>query len=481
MAHRILIPTPLRPFADRQDVVEVDGGTVGELLQALVARYGDLRRHLYNDDGKLRSFVNVYVNDEDIRHLDRERTPLKTGDTISIVPSVAGGSDAAVQREIPELTREEVQRYSRHLIMPEVGMDGQRKLKAGSVVCIGAGGLGSPAAMYLAAAGIGTLGIVDFDTVDASNLHRQIIYGTSDVGRRKLEASGERIASLNPGVKVVEHETALTSKNALDILRDYDVVLDGTDNFQTRYLVNDACVLLGKPNAYGSIFRFDGQASVFAVKGGPCYRCLYPEPPPPGLVPSCAEGGVLGVLPGIIGIIQATEAIKLILGTGQPLVGRLLLYDALQMRFRELKLRRDPDCPVCGDHPTIRALVDYDAFCGITPPQAQPAASGVPEVTVEELKKQLDRGENVFVLDVREPNEYQICKIAGSKLIPLGDLPARVGELDRDRDLVVHCKMGGRSAKAVALLQERGFTRVRNLKGGILAWIDRVDPTQSKY
>ncbi len=481
MAHRILIPTPLRPFADRQDVVEVDGGTVGELLQALVSKYGDLRRHLYNDDGKLRSFVNVYVNDEDIRHLDREKTPLKTGDTISIVPSVAGGSDAAVQREIPELTREEVQRYSRHLIMPEVGMEGQRKLKAGSVVCVGAGGLGSPAAMYLAAAGIGTLGIIDFDTVDASNLHRQIIYGTTDVGRRKLEASSERIASLNPGVRVVEHEVALTSKNALDILRDYDVVLDGTDNFQTRYLVNDACVLLGKPNAYGSIFRFDGQASVFAVKGGPCYRCLYPEPPPPGLVPSCAEGGVLGVLPGIIGIIQATEAIKLILGAGQPLVGRLLLYDALQMRFRELKLRRDPDCPVCGDHPTIKALVDYDAFCGITPPQAQSAASGVPEVTAEELKKQLDRGENVFVLDVREPNEYQICKIAGSKLIPLGELPQRVAELDRDREMVVHCKMGGRSAKAVALLQERGFTRVRNLKGGILAWIDRVDPSQSKY
>jgi MoaD family protein len=481
MAHRILIPTPLRPFADRQDVVEIDGGTVGDVLQGLVSKYGDLRRHLYNDDGRLRSFVNVYVNDEDIRHLDREKTPLKAGDTISIVPSVAGGSDAAVEHEAPELTREEVQRYSRHLIMPEVGMDGQRKLKAGSVVCIGAGGLGSPAAMYLAAAGIGTLGIVDFDVVDASNLHRQIIYGTSDVGRRKLEASGERIASLNPGVKVVTHETALTSKNALDILRDYDVVLDGTDNFQTRYLVNDACVLLGKPNAYGSIFRFDGQASVFAVKGGPCYRCLYPEPPPPGLVPSCAEGGVLGVLPGVIGIIQATEAIKLILGTGQPLIGRLLLYDALQMRFRELKLRRDPDCPVCGDHPTIKALVDYEAFCGIAPAQTQPAAAGMPEVTAEELKRQLDRGENVFVLDVREPNEYQICKITGSKLIPLGELPARVSELDRDRDLVVHCKMGGRSAKAVALLQERGFTRVRNLKGGILAWIDRVDPTQSKY
>jgi molybdopterin/thiamine biosynthesis adenylyltransferase/rhodanese-related sulfurtransferase/molybdopterin converting factor small subunit len=482
MAHRILIPTPLRPFAGRQDVVEVDGGTVGDVLQGLVTQYGDLRRHLYNDDGRLRSFVNVYVNDEDIRHLDRENTALKAGDTISIVPSVAGGSEAAVQREIPELTRDEVQRYSRHLIMPEVGMDGQRKLKAASVVCVGAGGLGSPAAMYLAAAGIGTLGIVDFDVVDSSNLQRQIIYGTPDVGRRKLDASRERIEALNPGVEVVLHEAALTSKNALDILRDYDVVLDGTDNFQTRYLVNDACVLLGKPNAYGSIFRFDGQASVFAVKGGPCYRCLYPEPPPPGLVPSCAEGGVLGVLPGVIGIIQATEAIKLVLGAGQPLVGRLLLYDALQMRFRELKLRRDPDCPVCGDHPTIKALVDYEAFCGITPAQTQPAAaSGVPEVTAEELKKQLDRGENVFVLDVREPNEYQICKIAGSKLIPLGDLPARVGELDRDRDLVVHCKMGGRSAKAVALLQERGFTRVRNLKGGILAWIDRVDPTQSKY
>jgi molybdopterin/thiamine biosynthesis adenylyltransferase/rhodanese-related sulfurtransferase/molybdopterin converting factor small subunit len=480
MAHRILIPTPLRPFADRQDVVEIDGGTVGELLQALVGKYADLRRHLYNDDGKLRSFVNVYVNDEDIRHLDREKTALKTGDTISIVPSVAGGSDAAVH-EAPELTREEVQRYSRHLIMPEVGMDGQRKLKAGSVVCVGAGGLGSPAAMYLAAAGIGKLGIIDFDTVDASNLHRQIIYGTADVGRRKLEASGERIASLNPGVKVVTHETALTSKNALDILSNYDVVLDGTDNFQTRYLVNDACVLLGKPNAYGSIFRFDGQASVFAVKGGPCYRCLYPEPPPPGLVPSCAEGGVLGVLPGVIGIIQATEAIKLIIGAGQPLIGRLLLYDALQMRFRELKLRRDVECPVCGDHPTIKALVDYDAFCGITPPQAQSAAAGPPEVTAEELKKQLDRGDSVFVLDVREPNEYQICKISGSKLIPLGELAQRTGELERDRDIVVHCKMGGRSAKAVALLQERGFTRVRNLKGGILAWIDRVDPTQSKY
>jgi sulfur-carrier protein adenylyltransferase/sulfurtransferase len=481
MAHRILIPTPLRPFAGKQDFVEIDGGTVGEILQSLVAQYGDLRRHLYNDDGKLRSFVNIYVNDEDIRHLEREKTALKAGDTVSIVPSVAGGMDAVVHREAAELNREEVQRYSRHLIMPEVGMEGQRKLKAARVLCIGAGGLGAPAAMYLAAAGVGTLGIVDFDTVDASNLHRQIIYGTADVGRRKLEVSRDRLESMNPSLKVVMHDVALTSKNALDVLRDYDVILDGTDNFQTRYLVNDACVLLGKPNAYGSIFRFDGQASVFAVKDGPCYRCLYPEPPPPGLVPSCAEGGVLGVLPGIIGIIQATEAIKLILGAGQPLVGRLLLYDALQMRFRELKLRRDVECPVCGDNPTIRELIDYDAFCGVTPPSATPPSSGVPEITVEELKAQIDGGRTPFILDVREPNEYQICRIPGSMLIPLGEVAARSAELDKDREMVVHCKMGGRSAKAVALLQDRGFTRVRNLKGGILSWIDKVDPTQSKY
>jgi adenylyltransferase/sulfurtransferase len=482
MAHRILIPTPLRPFAGKQDVVELDGGTVGEILQALVAQYGDLRKHLYNDEGKLRSFVNIYVNDEDIRHLERDKTVLKAGDTVSIVPSVAGGVGAVVQREGEELSRDEVQRYSRHLIMPEVGMEGQRKLKAARVLCIGAGGLGAPASMYLAAAGVGTLGLVDFDKVDASNLHRQIIYGTHDVGRRKLEASRDRLTEMNPSVKVVLHEGALTSKNALDVLRDYDVILDGTDNFQTRYLVNDACVLLGKPNAYGSIFRFDGQASVFAVKDGPCYRCLYPEPPPPGLVPSCAEGGVLGVLPGIIGIIQATEAVKLIIGAGQPLVGRLLLYDALQMRFRELKLRRDVECPVCGDNPTIHELIDYDAFCGVTPPSTSaPVASGIPEVTPEELKAQIDSGKDVFILDVREPNEYQICKIQGSTLIPLGEVAVRSAELDKNRDMVVHCKMGGRSAKAVALLQERGFTRVRNLTGGILAWIDKVDPTQTKY
>ena len=479
MAHRILIPTPLRPFAGKQEYVEVEGKTVGDALQRLVGQYADLRRHLYNEDGRLRSFVNIYVNDEDIRHLDREQTALSAGDTISIVPSVAGGSGAAV--DAPELTREEVQRYSRHLIMPEVGIDGQRKLKAARVLCVGAGGLGAPASMYLAAAGVGTLGLVDFDAVDASNLHRQVIYDTTDVGKGKLEAARDRLTAMNPSVKVVMHEVALTSKNALDVLKDYDVILDGTDNFQTRYLVNDACVLLGKPNAYGSIFRFDGQASVFAVKGGPCYRCLYPEPPPPGLVPSCAEGGVLGVLPGVIGIIQATEAIKLILGSGQPLIGRLLLYDALQMRFRELKLRRDPDCPICGDHPTIHALIDYDQFCGVVPAHTQPASTGVPEVTVEQLKSKMDRGDDFFLLDVREPNEYQICRIDGSKLIPLGELAQRTGELDKNREMIVHCKMGGRSAKAVSLLQERGFNRVSNLKGGILAWIDRVDPSQTKY
>jgi adenylyltransferase/sulfurtransferase len=478
MAVRILIPTPLRPFTGGNAALTVDGTTVGELLSSLTEQHPDLKKHLYTDEGTLRSFVNVYVNDEDIRHLGREGTPVTASDTVSIIPSVAGGT-VAPDTELPELTRDEIARYSRHLIMPEVGVEGQRRLKAARILCIGAGGLGAPASMYLAAAGVGTLGLVDFDTVDASNLHRQIIYGISDVGKRKLESATTRLQTLNPDLHVITHEGALTSKNALDILRHYDVVIDGTDNFQTRYLVNDACVLLGKPNVYGSIFRFDGQASVFAAHDGPCYRCIYPEPPPPGLVPSCAEGGVLGVLPGIIGVIQATEAIKLVLGAGAPLVGRLLLYDALSMTFRQLKLRRDPGCPVCGDSPTIRELIDYDAFCGVTP--QQPATSTVPSIGVRELKERLDRNEDVSLIDVREPNEYDICRIPGSKLIPLGQLAGRVNELDRTREIVVHCKMGGRSAKAVAQLQQLGFPRVLNLTGGILAWIDQVDPSQSKY
>jgi adenylyltransferase/sulfurtransferase len=365
MPVRIMVPTPLRPFTGQQAAVAVEGATVGELLRALTAAHPDLRPHLFNADGALRSFVNVYVNDEDIRQLKREDTPVGSSDTLSIVPSVAGGSGAA-----STLTNEEVQRYSRHLIIPEVGVEGQRRLKEARVVCIGAGGLGSPASLYLAAAGVGTLGVVDFDVVDFSNLQRQILYSSSDVGRRKVEAAAGRLTALNPEVRVVAHETPLTSANALEILGGYDVVVDGADNFPTRYLVNDACVLLGKPNAYGSIFRFDGQASVFATKGGPCYRCLYPEPPPPGLVPSCAEGGVLGVLPGIIGSLQANETLKLCMGIGDSLAGRLLLFDALSTEFSEVTLRRDPNCPVCGEHPTITSYIDYVEFCSGRPTHA---------------------------------------------------------------------------------------------------------------
>jgi adenylyltransferase/sulfurtransferase len=480
MPVRILVPTPLRPFTGQQAAVAAEGSTVGEVLRALTAAHPDLRQHLFSPDGTLRSFVNVYVNDEDIRQLKREETPVASSDTVSIVPSVAGGSEA-----VSALSNDEVQRYSRHLIIPEVGVEGQQRLKEARVVCIGAGGLGSPASLYLAAAGVGTLGVVDFDVVDFSNLQRQILYSSSDVGRRKVEAAASRLTALNPEVRVVAHETPLTSANALDILRDYDVVVDGADNFPTRYLVNDACVLLGKPNAYGSIFRFDGQASVFATKGGPCYRCLYPEPPPPGLVPSCAEGGVLGVLPGIIGTIQATEAIKLILGIGNTLAGRLLLLDALTMEFRTMKLRRDPACPVCGDHPTVTSLIDYQQFCGIPAAAAVDAsAAKVPEVSVESLKAAIDRRDPLWILDVREPREFEICRIPGSTLIPLGELPKRLSEIPQGKDapdIVVHCKMGGRSAKAVALLRDSGITNARNLTGGILAWIDRVDPSLPKY
>ena len=381
------------------------------------------------------------------------------------------------------LTNEEVGRYSRHLIMPEVGMAGQLKLKAARALCIGAGGLGSPVALYLAAAGVGTLGIVDFDEVDYSNLQRQIIHGTPDVGRSKLESAKSRLNALNPEIEVVTHEMALSSENALGLFAHYDLVIDGTDNFPTRYLVNDACVIQGKPNIYGSIFRFEGQASVFAAKDGPCYRCLYPEPPPPGLVPSCAEGGVLGILPGVIGTLQATEAIKVILGIGEPLIGRFLIFDALKMRFRELKLRKDPDCPVCGEHPTVTQLIDYEQFCGITPaaPAAVRAAVAEDEATVEELKTRLDHQESFLLLDVREPQEFEICRIPGSVLIPLGDLPSRLSELQGRDDMIVHCKSGVRSGKAVRLLREAGYGKARNLKGGILAWIDRIDPTLPKY
>jgi adenylyltransferase/sulfurtransferase len=493
MANTIHIPTPLRPFTDKKESVEVSGATVGELLADLTTRYDGLKKHLYADDGRLRNFVNVYLNDEDIRYLQKEQTPVKAGDSLSIVPSVAGGAPtsaeaavapAAVAEELPQLSAEEIKRYSRHLIMPEMGIDGQRRLKAASVLCIGAGGLGSPAAMYLAAAGIGRLGIVDFDVVDYSNLQRQLLHTTNDVGRTKLASARDKVNALNPHVQVETYEVALSSENALELFSKYDVILDGTDNFPTRYLVNDACVLTGKPNAYGSIFRFEGQASVFATKDGPCYRCLYPEPPPPGLVPSCAEGGVLGVLPGIIGVIQATEAIKVILGIGEPLIGRFMIYDALKMRFRELKLRKDPECPVCGTNPTVTKLIDYEQFCGMRPePQTQTTGATVNEweITPVELKKKLDAGETPFILDVREPNEYQINKITGSTLIPLGELPRRYQELPRDREIITQCKMGGRSAKAQDFLKSVGFSNVKNLRGGILEWIDKVDPSQPKY
>ncbi|MEO8726448.1 MAG: molybdopterin-synthase adenylyltransferase MoeB [Acidobacteriaceae bacterium] len=379
------------------------------------------------------------------------------------------------------LTSEEVLRYSRHLIMPEVSQEGQQRLKAARVLCIGAGGLGSPLALYLAAAGIGTLGVVDFDVVDYTNLQRQIIHTTPDVGRSKVGSAAEKIAAINPFVKVRPFDTKLTSANALEIFRDFDIIADGTDNFATRYLVNDACVLSGKLNVYASVFRFEGQASVFAAKSGPCYRCLYPEPPPPGMVPSCAEGGVLGVLPGLLGMMQATEVIKLVLGLGDPLIGRLLLVDALAMRFRELKIRKDPECPVCGVNPTLKELIDYDQFCAVR--GETPANSAVlPEMQPEELNRRLDAGEDIFVLDVREPHEYQICSLGGH-LIPLGDLPQRVHELNsyREREIVVHCKSGARSAKAVEVLQQAGFRSVLNLAGGIMGWADKIDRTMPRY
>ncbi len=482
---KVLIPTPLRQYADKNDAVVVTGGTVGEVLDSLTMQYPELRRHLYTDEGKLRSFVNVYVADEDIRYLNRSATPVKETDTVSIVPSIAGGS-AGVAAPPATLSKDEILRYSRHLIMPEVGMEGQLKLKQAKVLLVGTGGLGAPLGMYLAAAGIGRIGLVDFDVVDFTNLQRQVIHGTKDVGRKKLDSAADTMLDINPFLQIDKYEVALTSENALDIIKDYDMVIDGTDNFPTRYLVNDACVLLGKPNVYGSIFRFEGQATVFAYDGGPCYRCLYPEPPPPGLVPSCAEGGVLGILPGTIGLIQATEAVKLILGVGEPLVGRLLLYDALAMRFRELKLRRNVECPVCGDHPTVTKLIDYHQFCGVPQEPATAPATATSnvapgEIDPVEVKAKIDRGDRFVLIDVREPHEHQICNIPQARLIPLGQVAKHVNELNRADEIVVHCKSGVRSGKAADFLRQAGFTNVLNMRGGILAWSEKVDPRVPKY
>ena len=491
MAITIHIPTPLRPFLDNQDTVSVDTeGAVGEVLRQLAASHDDLGKHLFGADGSLRNFVNVYVNEEDIRYQDGEDTAVKSGDTISIVPSIAGGSGAA------SLSPAELARYSRHILIPDVGVAGQERLKASSALLIGAGGLGSPLALYLAAAGIGRIGIVEFDRIDETNLQRQILYGTSQVGESKLQRATDRLADLNPAITIEPIEEPLTSANALELFKNYDVVADGTDNFPTRYLVNDACVLTGKPNVYGSIFRFEGQISVFNYQGGPCYRCLYSEPPPPGLVPSCAEGGVLGVLPGVVGALQANEVIKVLLGIGDVAAGRLVIYDALKLSFRQLKLRRNPNCVVCGDHPTVTELIDYEQFCGMPAFEGSsggPAATGngaaaggngeggIREIDVFELQARLERGDRFQLIDVREPWEADINQIEGAELIPLGELPDRLDELDHAASYVVHCKMGGRSANAVAQMQEAGFRDVVNLEGGINAWVDEIDPDQQSY
>ena len=476
MSVTVSIPTPLRGFTAGQDSVQLVGDTVGQVLDGLMATHAGLRRHLLQEDGRLRNFVSLYLNETDIRHLASTATPVHPGDVLTIVPSIAGGSPA-VETD-PQLSHAEVLRYSRHLLLPEVGVTGQRKLKAARVLTIGAGGLGSPLSLYLAAAGVGTIGIVDFDAVDLTNLQRQIVHGTSTLGQPKLESAEARLTDLNPNVRIEKHEVRLSSENALDIVREYDIVVDGTDNFPTRYLVNDACVLLGKPNVYGSIFRFEGQASLFYAKEGPCYRCIYSEPPPPGLVPSCAEGGVLGVLPGIIGSIQALETIKWIIGAGDSLIGRLVLFDALKLRFRELQLRKDPACPICGDNPSIHELIDYEAFCGIG---AEPSYVG-PEITAEELRREMDqKGDSLVLIDVREPHEWDIAHIEGARLIPLGQLPERLGELDGHAEIVTHCHHGARSMKALQVLRGAGFGRVRSLAGGIDAWADRVEVGMARY
>ena len=483
MAVTILIPTPLRQFAGGKSEAEVEAKTAGEALDALTTEFPELRKHLFTEQDSLRNFINVYVGDEDIRYLDGAATAVAPGETVMIVPSIAGGNTAAEARssaDLPELSSEEYQRYSRHLILPEVGLEGQRKLKNARVLTIGTGGLGSPLGLYLAAAGVGTLGIVDFDVVDRSNLQRQIIHGTKDVGRAKIASAKDRLEDLNPNVSIEAFETALTSENALELFKEFDVVVDGTDNFQTRYLVNDAAVLTGKPNVYGSIFRFEGQASVFWAEHGACYRCLYPEPPPPGLVPSCAEGGVLGVLPGIVGTIQANEVLKVILGAEGILLNRLLLFDAWTMKFRELKLRKDPNCNLCGENATIKELVDYDEFCGLNQPVNDVAA--LEEITATELKARFDSGEDFQLIDVREPFEYEIARIPNAKLIPLGQIVARLREIDPSKTAVMQCKGGVRSAKAIEALKAVGFAgRLINLKGGIGAWSDDVDPSVPKY
>jgi sulfur-carrier protein adenylyltransferase/sulfurtransferase len=480
MTITIIIPTALRQHTDNEDELKLNARTVSDALKQLVTAFPNLRRQLYSENGRLRNFINIYLNEEDIRYKQGEGTALKDGDTLMIVPAVAGGAHDSVDDEDRtqkvSFSSGEFARYSRHLIMPEVGLEGQGKLKQASVLIVGAGGLGTPSATYLAAAGVGRIGILDYDVIEKSNLHRQVLYSEADVGKSKAEVARKRLLEINPNVSVEVHKVRLDSSNALEIFGSYDMILDGTDNFPTRYLVNDACVLLGKPNVYASIFRFEGQASVFYAREGPCYRCLYPEPPPPGLVPSCAEGGVLGVLPGIMGSIQAAETIDLILGKGRPLIGRLLLFDALDMTFKELKLRKNPDCSICGPNPTVKELIDYEAFCGV-----EEKLTADLEVTPKQLAALMAAGRSVVVVDVREPWEYEINHIEGARLIPLDELPKRVNELSTADDIVVNCLSGQRSTQATRFLNSMGFKKAKNLKGGIRAWVSEVHPELPTY
>jgi sulfur-carrier protein adenylyltransferase/sulfurtransferase len=485
MSTRVQLPAALREYAAGAAEVRVEAATVDAALAQLALRHPLLRRHLFTDGGDLRGYVRVYLNAHDVRDLGGGATPVSVDDVILIVPSIAGGADTADADRFGGFSVQEVQRYARHITLPEVGWTGQQKLRSARVAVVGAGGLGSPVGLYLAAAGVGTLGLIDFDTVDVSNLQRQVLYGTRDLGTLKVTAAAARLSDVNPHIEIVTHAERLTRTNALEVLGGYDIVIDGTDNFPTRYLVNDACVLLGVPYVYGSILRFEGQVSVFDARHGPCYRCLFREPPPPGLVPSCAEGGVIGVLPGIIGSLQALEAIKLIVGTGDVLTGRLVLFDALTFRWRELKLRRNPECQVCGDNPTIKGLIDYDEFCGLgeTAMDVPRPGQGVPQLTVTELKQRLDEGAALQLVDVREPFEWDIGNLSayGARLIPLDQVLERRGEIDRNADVVIYCRSGSRSAGAVRQLQAHGYSRIWNLKGGMNAWAEQIDPDMPTY
>ncbi len=471
MASQLRIPSPLRRFTNGNAIIEVNGVNIREVLDELFTQHPEIKNHLLNENGELRNFVNIFVNNEDTRHNGGLNASISKNSDIRIIPSIAGGSG--------ELSPNELARYSRHITLPEVGIEGQKKLKSAKVLIVGTGGLGSPVSLYLTAAGVGIIGLVDFDTVDESNLQRQILFGVDQVGKTKVGSAKERLSNLNPNINFILHNEPLNSQNAIDIIKDYDLVLDGTDNFPTRYLVNDACVMTGKPNVYGSIYRFDGQVSVFNFEDGPCYRCLYPSPPPPGLVPSCAEGGVIGVLPGIIGCLQANEAIKLILKIGTPMKNRFLLFDALEMEFDELKIKKNPDCVVCGDHPSVTELIDYQQFCGI--PNQEEKNDEFGEITVAELKYLFDENKNPFVLDVREPFELNIAKINGTIHIPMREVENRIQELNPNNEIIVQCKSGGRSAKICKVLLDNNFKNVKNLKGGILAWSSEIDPSIPTY